>query len=365
MAGRITTITSLAATVAGLAIAGVCLAQSVNPADTAAVQAWVAAQRISVVTTAPSATWQLIRTADDGVLLRSVITPPDATTGQAVAAMRIEHFDATSDGPGRMVLSEIDSFAVDCKGSRVKALTAATYTQHNLSGDKKEVVVEDDWSSFTASTMGAVGRLACAPPSPPPAQVAARPPAPPAGQPPSGAVPARGPSGPAPTQVAAGPPPAPPPFDVRSEVAAHRWMLEQKISTGDVDNPDWLQLGWDGYGLYFLKNNLDPTERRSRTTPRAVERLERYVAAPSQAGGGPTLSETIDYDVNCSRKTIRKVMLTEYPSRNAAGKGVTKAFNEDFKPLSSDVMMAGLYNDICVVGEHELEDTAGRFQANF
>ena len=141
-------------------------------------------------------------------------------------------------------------------------------------------------------------------------------------------------------------------------------MLEQKIDEGDIHNPTWLLIGFTSEGGVFLKRILEGFESQSRQNPRAVERLERFAATPSQAGGSPTISETMDYDVNCSRKVIRKVKLTEYHDRNTSGTAAVKNFSEDWKPLGADPMLQSIYDDICVAADQELERTAGKFQVN-
>ena len=81
------------------------------------------------------------------------------------------------------------------------------------------------------------------------------------------------------------------------------------------------------------------------------------------SNGKMALSQSTDYDINCSRGQIRKVQTTMFTSRNLSGENVvTPVPNAAFAPIDTDPVMKSAFDDICAQSDKDLENGAGKFQ---
>jgi hypothetical protein len=302
-------------------VAGVCLAQAVNPNDQAAVKAWQAKSNIQEKTTNPNTGWQTVAAIDGGLLMRGVLVPRSAA-GSAAVGLRIEFF-----APVQGALSELDTFQVDCNGSRLRAYEIATYPLHNLGGAKTGQLVPETspdgaWAPVASVMDGILEgtvRAAC-----------------------GGGGGGGGASGG--TVAAAAPRAAPPPFNLSDQNAGQRWLQQNNI---DKTLPASEQIGFLPTGAMFRTRSTDRALQMSAGIPRYTFRQEYYAPKPI-AGGKTALSWAGDYDINCRQRIFRIVATREYSAHNLAGDITTNlTANAEFKPVASDPVIANVFDDLC------------------
>ncbi len=92
----------------------------------------------------------------------AVLARKDAS-GQGRVALRIERAYPTSVSGALPSLSEMNVFAVDCTGQRLKMLSLTTYAARNLGGEKSERPPTGDWvAAANRPNLAAGVREACA-----------------------------------------------------------------------------------------------------------------------------------------------------------------------------------------------------------
>jgi hypothetical protein len=305
----------------GVGFATFALAQAPNPNDPNAVKAWQAKNGILEKTTNPATGWQPIAAVDQGMLMRGVLAPRNAS-GQALIGMRIEFFAA---GPGvgnAPSLSELDTFMVDCLGNRIRQVERATFAQHNLGGDKKsealtETSADGAWgpAAEMAPLEGTI-RVSCAPPAGGGAQVAAAAP------------------------VAGGGGATPNPNDLG---AVNRWLTglgvtniattpSTKWSSGrPSDTSGWKLLGATPEGA-FLGNVKVAENTLNDSILDVLVRIERF--QPKPVAGIPALSQQTIYELNCRRKTVRVQVMNEFPQHNLSGESKSAPASPPDQPVA-------------------------------
>jgi hypothetical protein len=137
------------------------------------------------------------------------------------------------------------------------------------------------------------------------------------------------------------------PPDWRDPNAGEAWIRANNIyQDGQASDGGWLLIGFDPAGAYFIRRNLWRFEASSPNTPRIVVRLERFV---SEGGldGAATLSETSDYDFDCTSDVFNLVRTVEYEGRNLIGRGRITNFSEQWSPIAQNPILRSVRQDVC------------------
>jgi len=309
----------------GIGFATLALAQAPNPNDPAAVKAWQAKNSIMDKTNNPATGWQSIAATPDGMLMRGVLAPRNPQ-GQSLIGLRIEFFNTTAGVGNSPALSELDSFMVDCLGGRLRQVERATYSQHNLGGDKKgetltETSADGAWTPAAEMAVleGSIRASCSAGGGGGGAQVAA-------------AAPAAG-GGPNPNDPA----------------AVSRWLTglgvtniattQTKWSSGrPSDTSGWKSLGATAEGA-FLGNQKISENTLNETVLDVLVRLERF--QPKTVGSANYLSQQVIYELNCRRKTVHVQAISDFVQHNAGGTSASPA-----KPADSPAAQTPLKDEV-------------------
>lgn len=272
------------------------LAQTPNLSDPNAIAAWAQKTGINASTSSPAAQWALLGASEDGLQMTGVTSRRNAE-GKATIGIRLERFAAV-DGPAGASLSEVALFEVDCTRSAFRQSSFAAYRGHNLTNAVAQEGGTDEWIPLADTILSEAGAEACTVSNAP---------------------------------------------DYTNRAAGIRWMTENNITQQGVTGFDWLLVGFSPEGAMLSLRTL---EGNQRSVPRVTMRLERF--DPKRWPDGRTsLSETTEYELNCSRRQARVYRTASYGGHNLEGQAVADVSRGEWFAVNDNAMLRSTADDIC------------------